>query len=206
VNILKISIVYYSLYGHTHRLAEAVAEGVNEVKGADLKLYRIPETLSEDALNKKGALEAQKEIVLPPTCTLDDLASSDAIIFGAPTYLGCFCGQMHQFMDSTGPLWEKNALVGKVGSVFTSTGSQHGGQEAALLSFHTTLLHHGMIIVGLPYTFVGQRRTDEITGGTPYGASTVVGTKGERWPSQNELDGAKFQGKYVAEIAAKLCP
>jgi len=203
---LKISIVYYSLYGHTHRLAEAVAEGVNEVKGADLKLYRIPETLSEDALNKKGALEAQKEIVLPPTCTLDDLASSDAIIFGAPTYLGCFCGQMHQFMDSTGPLWEKNALVGKVGSVFTSTGSQHGGQEAALLSFHTTLLHHGMIIVGLPYTFVGQRRTDEITGGTPYGASTVVGTKGERWPSQNELDGAKFQGKYVAEIAAKLCP
>lgn len=203
---MKISIVYYSLYGHTHRLAEAVAEGVNEVKGADLKLYRIPETLSEDALNKKGALEAQKEIVLPPTCTLDDLASSDAIIFGAPTYLGCFCGQMHQFMDSTGPLWEKNALVGKVGSVFTSTGSQHGGQEAALLSFHTTLLHHGMIIVGLPYTFVGQRRTDEITGGTPYGASTVVGTKGERWPSQNELDGAKFQGKYVAEIAAKLCP
>lgn len=203
---MKISIVYYSLYGHTHRLAEAVAEGVNEVKGADLKLYRIPETLSEDALNKKGALEAQKEIVLPPTCTLDDLASSNAIIFGAPTYLGCFCGQMHQFMDSTGPLWEKNALEGKVGSVFTSTGSQHGGQEAALLSFHTTLLHHGMIIVGLPYTFVGQRRTDEITGGTPYGASTVVGTKGERWPSQNELDGAKFQGKYVAEIAAKLCP
>ena len=201
---MKVVIVYYSLYGHVHQMAEAVAEGVKQVKGADAVMFRVPETLTDEILNKMGASEAQKKFAHIPVCTVNDLASADAIIFGTPTRFGNMCGQMRQFLDATGGLWAKGALVGKVGSVFTSSATQHGGQESTILTFYTNLLHHGMVVVGLPYSFEGQSRLDEITGGSPYGASTIAGTKGERMPSENELNAARFQGKHVAEIAAKL--
>ncbi|MGO9139758.1 MAG: NAD(P)H:quinone oxidoreductase [Syntrophales bacterium] len=201
---MKILVVYYSMYGHIHRMAEAVAEGARTVKGADVFQYRVPETLSEEILGKMGALEEQKGIAHIPVCTVDELAAADAIIFGTPTRFGNMCGQMRQFLDATGGLWVKGALVGKVGSVFTSSATQHGGQESTILTFHTYLLHQGMVVVGLPYSFDGQMRIDEITGGSPYGASTIAGTQGERLPSKNELNAARFQGRHVAEIAAKL--
>lgn len=201
---MKVLIVYYSMYGHVHRMAEAVMEGAKEVKGADVSMCRVPETLPDEVLKKMGALEAQKSFAHIPVCAVDDLASADAIIFGTPTRFGNMCGQMRQFLDATGGLWAKGALVGKVGSVFTSSATQHGGQESTILTFYTNLLHHGMVVVGLPYAFAGQMRIDEITGGSPYGASTIVGPKGERMPSENELHAARFQGKFVAEIAAKL--
>ena len=185
-------------------MAEAVAEGVREVPGAEAVLRRVPETLSEEILQKMGAIEPQKAFAHIPECTVAELESADAIIFGTPTRFGNMCGQMRQFLDATGGLWAKGALVGKVASVFTSSATQHGGQESTILSFHITLLHHGMIIAGLPYAFQGQTRTDEITGSSPYGASTIAGGKGERQPSDNELAAARFQGKYVAEIAGKL--
>jgi len=201
---MKILIVYYSMYGHIHRMALAVAEGAEEVPGTEVLLRRVPETLSEDVLGKMGALDARKAMAGIPVCTLAELGSADAVIFGTPTRFGNMCGQMRQFLDSTGGLWAKGALVGKVGSVFTSSGTQHGGQESTLLSFHITLLHHGMIVVGLPYSFQGQTTIDEMSGGSPYGASTIAGPTGGRMPSENELAGARFQGKYVASIAAKL--
>ena len=201
---MKVLIVYYSMYGHIHRMAEAVAEGIREVPGAEAVLRRVPETLSEEVLGKMGALEAQKAMAHVPVCTVGELASADAVIFGAPTRFGNMCGQMRQFLDGTGKLWAKGALVGKVGSVFTSSGTQHGGQESTILSFHITLLHHGMVLVGLPYSFVGQTRIDEMTGGSPYGASTIVGGKGERMPSENELAGARYQGRHATSIASKL--
>ncbi len=201
---MKVLIVYYSVYGHIHRMAEAVAEGVKEVKGAEAEMKRVQETLPPEMLKKIGAIEAQKAFAHVPICTIDDLASADAIIFGTPTRFGNMCGQMRQFLDATGPLWVKGSLVGKVGSVFTSSATQHGGQESTILSFHITLLHQGMIIAGLPYTFQGQNRIDEITGGSPYGASTITGNTGERMPSENELAAARFQGKHVATIASKL--
>jgi NAD(P)H dehydrogenase (quinone) len=201
---MKILIVYYSMYGHVHRLAQAVAEGVSEVPGAEALLRRVPETLSQEVLGKMGAVEPQKSMAGVPVCSVDELAAADAIIFGTPTRFGNMCGQMRQFLDATGQLWLKGALVGKAGSVFTSSNTQHGGQESTILSFHITLLHQGMVIVGLPYTFAGQMRGDEITGGSPYGTSTIAGTQGERSPSDNELAAARFQGKHVAQIAAKL--
>jgi NAD(P)H dehydrogenase (quinone) len=201
---MKILIVYYSTYGHVHKMAEAVAEGVREIDGAEAVMRRVPETLPEDVLQKMGAIEAQKSMSHVPIGTVDELASADAIIFGTPTRFGNMCGQMRQFLDATGQLWAKGALVGKVGSVFTSSATQHGGQESTILSFHITLLHHGFVVVGLPYTFQGQTRIDEITGGSPYGASTIAGGSGERMPSSNELDAARFQGKHVATIASKL--
>jgi NAD(P)H dehydrogenase (quinone) len=197
---MKILIVFYSAWGHVYTMAKAVAEGVAGVKGAAAVLRRVPETLSETMQKQLGIIN----MIEVPVCTLDDLASADAIIFGTPTRYGNMCGQMRTFLDGTGPLWVKGALVGKAGSVFTSSGTQHGGQESTILSFHTTLLHHGMVIVGLPYSFEGQSRTDEITGGSPYGASTIAGGKGDRRPSENELAAARFQGKHVAEITAKL--
>jgi len=201
---MKVLILFYSMYGHIYKMAEAVAKGVNEVSTAEAILRRVPETLSEEILNKMKASEAQKAFSHIPVCTLDELASADAIIFGTPTRFGNMCGQMRQFLDSTGSLWAQAALVGKVGSVFTSSNTQHGGQESTILSFYNTLLHHGMIIVGLPYTFQGQMRIDEITGSSPYGASTIAGPKGERMPSENELEAARFQGRHVANIALKL--
>jgi len=201
---MKVLIVFYSMYGHIYRMAEAVAEGVKEVKGAEVELRRVPETLPEEVLKGMGAVEAQKSFTHIPICTVDELSSADAIIFGTPTRFGNMCGQMRQFLDATGQLWANGALVGKVGSVFTSSATQHGGQESTILSFHITLLHQGMIIVGLPYAFQGQMRIDEITGGSPYGSSTIAGGKGERNPSENELAAARFQGKHVAMIASKL--
>jgi NAD(P)H dehydrogenase (quinone) len=202
---MKILIVYYSMYGHIHRLAQAVAEGVGEVAGAEAVLRRVPETLPADVLEKMGALEPQKAMAGVPVCSMHELAAADAIIFGTPTRFGNMCGQMRQFLDATGQLWIKGSLVGKAGSVFTSSNTQHGGQESTILSFHITLLHQGMVIVGLPYTFAGQMRDDEITGCSPYGTSTVAGAKGDRTPSTNELEAARFQGRHVAAIAAKLC-
>lgn len=201
---MNVSIVYYSMYGHIYRMAESVKKGADGVNGAVVRIFRVPETLPEEVLQKMGALDSQKAQAQVPVCKLEDLASADAIIFGTPTRFGNMCGQMRQFLDSTGGLWSKNALVGKVGSVFTSSATQHGGQESTILSFHFTLLHHGMIIVGLPYTFAGQMRIDEMTGSSPYGASTIAGDDGKRMPSKNELDAARFQGKHVAEIATKM--
>jgi NAD(P)H dehydrogenase (quinone) len=201
---MKVLIVYYSLYGHIAKMADAVAEGVREVPGAVAEIKRVPETLSDDILDKMGALEVQQSMANIPVCTVDDLANADAIIFGTPTRFGNMCGQMRQFMDSTGKLWMQGSLVGKVGSVFASSATQHGGQESTIISFHLTLLHQGMIIVGLPYTFQGQMGVGEITGCSPYGASTIAGSDGSRLPSANELSGAKFQGRHVATIASKL--
>lgn len=201
---MKVLIVYYSMYGHVHRMAEAMVEGVKTVSGAEVVMRRVPETLPPDVLAQMGAVEAQKKFQHIPVATVDELAAADAIIFGTPTRFGNMCGQMRQFLDATGQLWAKGALVGKVGSVFTSTATQHGGQESTLLSFHITLLHHGMVVVGLPYSFQGQMRNDEITGGSPYGASTIAGTQGERTPTENELQAARFQGAHVATIASKL--
>lgn len=201
---MKVLIPFYSLYGHIYKMAQAVAEGAAQVEGAEVELRRVPETLPVEVLEKMGAVEAQKGMAHIPVCTADELAEADAIIFGTPTRFGNMCGQMRQFLDSTGKLWQSGALVGKVGSVFVSTATQHGGQESTILSFHITLLHQGMVVVGLPYTFQGQMRIDEITGGSPYGATTIAGGQGERMPSDNELEAAKFQGQHVGAIAKKL--
>lgn len=201
---MKVLIVYYSMYGHTHRMAQAVAEGVQEVSGAQAVLRRVPETLPTDILQAMGATSAQKDMARVPVCTVEELAQADAIIFGTPTRFGNMCGQMRQFLDATGQLWLKGNLVGKVASVFTSSATQHGGQETTILTFLVTLMHQGMLIAGLPYSFPGQMRNDEITGGSPYGASTIAGVKGERLPTANELAAAKFQGKHVAELASRL--
>ena len=201
---MKVLIVYYSMYGHVHKMAQAVAEGVRSVSGAEAVLRRVPETLPANVLENMGAVEAQKSMESVPICTVDELAAADAVIFGTPTRFGNMCGQMRQFLDATGQLWAKGALVGKVGSVFASSNTQHGGQESTILSFHITLLHQGFVIVGLPYAFQGQMRIDEITGGSPYGASTIAGPSGERSPSENELEAARFQGSHVATIASRL--
>jgi len=201
---MKVLVVYYSLYGHIHRMAEAVGEGARQVEGAEVVIKRVPETLPSDVIAAMGAADAQKSMAHVPVCSVDDLAAADAIAFGTPTRFGNMCGQMRQFLDATGQLWFKGTLVGKAGTVFASSATQHGGQESTILSFHTTLLHHGMVVTGLPYTFQGQTRIDELTGGSPYGASTIAGGKGERMPSENELDAARFQGRHLASIAAKL--
>jgi NAD(P)H dehydrogenase (quinone) len=201
---MKILVLYYSTYGHLYKMAQAIVEGATQVNGADVVLRRVPETLPEEVLKNMGALDAQQAQANIPICTVEELANADAIIFGTPTRFGNMCGQMRQFLDSTGQLWSQGALVGKVGSVFASTATQHGGQEATLLSFHITLLHHGMVVVGLPYAFAGQTTIDEISGGSPYGATTIAGPSGERMPSENELAAARFQGNHVAKITAKL--
>lgn len=200
----RIVVAYHSMYGHVRRMAEAIADGAGEVAGVDVAIRRVPETLPDAVLAAMGALEAQRAQAQVPICTMDELAAADGIIFGAPTRFGNMSGQMRQFLDGAGGLWAKSALVGKVGSVFTSSATQHGGQESTLLSFHATLLHLGMVVVGLPYSFQGQMRIDEITGCSPYGASTIAGGRGERMPSENELAGARFQGRHVAAIAKKL--
>ena len=201
---MKVLIVYYSMYGHIYKMAEAIAEGVRQVPGCEAVIKRVPETLSPEILGMMGAVDAQKSMAHIPVVTVDDLVAADAIIFGTPTRFGNMCGQMRQFLDATGGLWVKGALVGKVGSVFASSATQHGGQESTILSFHITLLHQGMVIVGLPYAFAGQMGVTELTGGSPYGATTITGGQGERMPSDNELAGARFQGAHVATIAKKL--
>jgi len=201
---MKILVVYYSMYGHVYQMMQAAVEGARSVKGAEVALRRVPETLPQDVLEKMGALEGQKTQAAVEICTPADMAAADAVIFGTPTRFGNMCGQMRQFLDSTGGLWLKGSMLGKVGSVIVSSASQHGGQESTLLSFHLTLLHHGMLVAGLPYAFQGQASITEMSGCSPYGATTIAGNKGERQPSPNELAGAKFQGKYVAQLAERL--
>jgi len=201
---VKVLIVYYSMYGHIHRMAQAVAEGVHAVPGAEAVLRRVPETLPEAVLQAMGAVDAQKTMADVPMCDVKELDAADAIIFGTPTRFGNMCGQMRQFLDSTGQLWAQGTLIGKPGSVFSSSAMQHGGQESTILSFHITLMHHGMVVVGLPGTFPGLGRIDEVSGCSFYGASTIVGAQGQRLPSENELAGARFQGRHVAAIAKKL--
>jgi len=195
----KVLVLYYSMYGHIETMAEAVAEGARSVKGTEVTIRRVPELMSEEAARKAGAKLDQAASV----ATVDELAKYDAIIFGTPTRFGNMCAQMRNFLDQTGRLWQKGSLVGKVGSVFTSTATQHGGQETTITSFHTTLLHHGMIIVGVPYTCPQIGIMTEITGGSPYGASCLAGSDGSRKPSENELKIARFQGAHVAEVAKK---
>jgi NAD(P)H dehydrogenase (quinone) len=201
---MKIYIFFYSMYGHMYRMAKAAAEGASRVKGAEVKVFRIPETLPMEVLEQMGAVEAQKALADIPVAEVDDLADADGIILGVPTRYGNMCGQMRQFLDGTLNLWSKHALVGKVGSVMSSSATQHGGQETTIVSTHYTLLHLGMIIVGLPYSFEGQMGVEEIKGSSPYGASTIVGPNGERMPSENELEAARYQGQRVAEITKKL--
>ncbi len=201
---MKVQVIFYSMYGHIHQMAVAVANGAREVEGAEVSLYQVPELVPEEALERTGAKAARQEFVHVPVAVPGQMAEADAIIFGTPTRFGNMCAQMRNFLDQTGQMWAKGALVGKVGSVFTSTASQHGGQETTITSFHSTLLHHGMIIVGVPYTEQRLLTMTEITGGSPYGASTLAGADGSRQPTENELAIARFQGSHVAEIARKL--
>jgi NAD(P)H dehydrogenase (quinone) len=201
---MKIKIVFYSMYGHIYRMAEAVAEGAREVEGAEVELLQVPELVPDEVLEKSGAKKARQAFAHVPIAKPNDLANADAIIFGTPTRFGNMCAQMRNFLDQTGGLWARNALVGKVGSVFTSSNTQHGGQETTIVSFHTTLLHHGMVLVGVPYSETRQSTVDEITGGSPYGASTIAAPDGSRMPSENELAIARFQGRHVAAMAKKL--
>ncbi len=200
----NVQIVFYSMYGHIYTMAEAVAEGVRSVAGCSAELLQVPELMPDAMLEKFGAKAARAVFAHIPAATVDRLAEADAIIFGTPTRFGNMCAQMRNFLDQTGGLWMKGALVGKVGSVFASTGTQHGGQETTITSFHSTLLHQGMVIVGVPYAEARLTNMEEITGGTPYGATTLAGPDGSRRPSENELAIARYQGAHVAKIAAKL--
>jgi len=195
----KVLILYYSSYGHIETMAQAVAEGVREA-GAEVVIKRVPELVPEEIARKSGFKLDQAA----PIATVDELPGYDAIIIGVPTRFGNMPAQMKNFLDQTGGLWFQGRLIGKVGSVFTSTATQHGGQESTILSTHTVLLHQGMVIVGLPYSFQGQMTLAEITGGSPYGASTIAAGDGSRQPSENELAGARYQGRHVAQIASKL--
>jgi NAD(P)H dehydrogenase (quinone) len=196
----KILVLYYSMYGHIERMAEAVAEGALSVPRTEVTIKRVPELVPPDVAKKAGAKLDQKA----PIAQVSELADYDAIIFGVPTRFGNMAAQMRNFLDQTGGLWAKGALIGKVGSVFTSTATQHGGQETTITSTHATLLHHGMVIAGVPYSCAELSNMNEITGGSPYGAGTLAGGDGSRQPSENELAIARFQGRHVAEIAAKL--
>lgn len=192
-------VLYYSSYGHVERMSQAVAEGVREA-GVEAVVKRVAETVPEDAARKAGFKLDQSA----PIATVAELADYDAVIFGTPTRFGNMSAQMKTFIDQAGQLWMSGALVGKVGSVFTSSATQHGGQESTILTFHPVLLHLGFVIVGLPYAFQGQMGTSEVMGNSPYGASTIAGGDGSRQPSKVELDGARWQGRHVAQIAAKL--
>ena|SRR5690625_1060617 len=196
----KVLVLYYSFYGHIEKMAEAVAEGARQVPGAEVVVKRVPETIPEDILKNAGAKLDQAA----PVATPEELADYDAIIFGSGTRYGSVVAQMRNFLDQTGGLWAQGKLVGKVGSVFTASATQHGGQESTILTFHPTLLHHGMVVVGLPYSCAEQMGIEEIKGGSPYGASTITGGEGERWPSEPELNMARYQGRHVTEIATKL--
>ncbi|HTZ33228.1 MAG TPA: NAD(P)H:quinone oxidoreductase [Methylomirabilota bacterium] len=201
---IKVQVIFYSMYGHVYKMAEAVAEGVRQVPGADVSVYQVPELIPDHILEKYGAKSAKASMATIPVATVDHLTDAHAIIFGTPTRFGNMAAQMRSFLDQTGQLWLKGALIGKVGSVFASTGTQHGGQETTITSFHTTLLHHGMVIVGVPYSESGLMYMSDVTGGTPYGATTMAGADGSRQPTENELKIARYQGKHVAEITSKL--
>ncbi|MGB9929213.1 MAG: NAD(P)H:quinone oxidoreductase type IV [Methanosarcina sp.] len=205
--MVRVNIIFYSMYGHIYKLAEAVAEGAREVEGAEVKIYQVPETLPDDVIEKMGAVEQKKLFSHIPVVTREMypeiLGEADALIFGTPTRYGMMTAQMRALFDGLGNLWSEDSFVGKVGSAFTSSDTQHGGQESTILTTHITLLHLGMVIVGLPYSEKRQTRMDEITGGSPYGVSTIAGGN-TRQPSENELAMARYQGKFVTEIAKKL--
>jgi NAD(P)H dehydrogenase (quinone) len=196
----RILVLYHSTYGHVEAMAKAMAEGVRAVGGTEVDIRRVPELVPEEVARNAGYKLDQEA----PIAQVDDLPAYDAIIVGVGTRYGRMASQMANFLDQTGGLWARGALNGKVGSAFTSTATQHGGQETTLMAIHTNLMHLGMVCVGLPYSFAGQMTLDEITGGTPYGATTIAGGDGSRQPSKNELEGARFQGRLVAEIAGKL--
>lgn len=196
----RILVLYYSMYGHIESMADAVAEGARGVDGVNVDVKRVPETMPEDVAREAGAKLDQTA----PVASVNELADYDAIIFGTPTRFGNMAGQMRNFLDQVGGLWAKGAFENMVGSVFASTGSQHGGQETTLTSFHTTLFHLGMVLVGVPYSCQKQMTLEEMTGGSPYGATTIAGGDGSRQPSDNELAIARFQGRHVAEITHKL--
>lgn len=200
----KIQVVFYSMYGHIHRMAQAVAEGAGQVEGAEVQLYQVQELVPMEALERTGALAARAAFASVPVIEPLQLGQSDAVIFGTPTRFGMMCAQMRNLLDQTGALWAKGALINKVGSVFTSSNTQHGGQETTIVSFHATLLHHGMIVVGVPYSEPGISAMGEMNGGSPYGASTIAASDGSRQPSESELTVARAQGKRVAEITLAL--
>jgi NAD(P)H dehydrogenase (quinone) len=204
--MVKVNVIFHSIYGHIYRMAEAIAEGAREVEGAEVEIYQVPETLPNEVLEKMGAIDTKKLFAHIPMLTRDMyedvLAGADALIFGTPTRYGMMTAEMRTVLDGLGGLWSGDAFVGKVGSVFTSSQTQHGGQESTILTFHVSLLHLGMVIVGLPYSEKRQTRMDEITGGSPYGASTIAGDG--RQPSENELAMARYQGRHVAQIAKKI--
>jgi NAD(P)H:quinone oxidoreductase type IV len=201
---MEIQVIFYSMYGHVYQMAEAVVQGVEQLKGTRVSLYQVPELIPDEALERVGAKQTRQAFAHVPVAEPAQLAQADAIIYGTPTRFGNMCAQMRNFLDRTGQLWQADALVGKVGSVFASTGTQHGGQETTITSFHSTLLHLGMIIVGLPYSEKRQLVMDQITGGSPYGATTLAASDGSRQPSQNELEMARFQGLHVAKITKAL--
>jgi NAD(P)H dehydrogenase (quinone) len=201
---VKVQVIFYSMYGHIYKMAQAIAEGAKQVPGAEVSVYQVAELMPDDVLEKYGAKAAKASFANVPLATVDKLPEADALIFGTPTRFGNMAAQMRNFLDQTGQLWMKGALVGKVGSVFASTATQHGGQETTITSFHTTLLHQGMIIVGVPYAEEGLMHMDQVSGGTPYGATTMAGPDGSRQPTEIELKIARYQGKHVTEIAAKL--
>lgn len=201
---MKILVLFYSTYGHVYNMAKAIVEGAQEIEGVQVILKQVPETLNTDILSMIGADKTRAEFAHIPIADPMELAEYDGIILGAPTRYGMMASQMKAFLDGTGSLWAKGALVGKVGGAFSSSATQHGGQESTILGFHTVMLHHGMVIAGLPYTFAGQSILSEVTGGSPYGASVVAGNGKNHQPTENELNGARFQGKYVAGLVKKL--
>ena len=201
---IKVHVIFYSMYGHVWKMAEAEAEGARQISGAEVQVFQVAETLPQELLAKMGAVEAKKAFAHIPRADPNRLPEADALIIGSPTRYGSACAQVQSFFDATGQLWATGALVGKVGGVFTSTATQHGGQETTLISMQTFFFHQGMIVVGVPYSEQRLLNMNEITGGSPYGASTLAGPRGERQPSENELGIARFQGKHIAEIAARL--
>ena len=202
--MITVQVVFYSMYGHVYEMAQEIVSGASGVAGATVDLYQVQELIPEDRLEASGAKAARDAFAHVPVIKPAQLAEADAVVFGTPTRFGNMCAQMRNLLDQTSQLWMKGALAGKVGSVFVSTATQHGGQETTITSFHTTLLHHGMILVGVPYTEQRLLEMGEITGGTPYGATTIAGSDGSRWPSDNERAIARFQGRHVAEIASRL--
>lgn len=201
---VKVQVVFYSMYGHIHQMAEAIAEGAREVEGVEVELYQVPELVPDEALKRSGADKKRAVFAHIPFADVHKLPEADAIIFGSPTRFGNMCAQMRNFLDQCGGIWSQGLMVNKVGSVFTSTNTQHGGQETTFNGFFTNLLHFGMVIVGVPFTESRLSNTETVSGGTPYGASTVGSGDGSRYPTENELAIARFQGKHVATIAKQL--
>lgn len=201
---MRVHVIFYSTYGHVWQMAEAIADGARQVGGAEVSLFQVPELIPDEVLERIGAKAAREQFAHIPVATPEVMLDADAILFGTPTRFGNMAAQMKNYLDQTGQMWAKGALIGKVGSVFTSTATQHGGQETTITSFHTVLLHHGFILVGLPYSCQELLNMDEILGGSPYGAATLAGSTGARQPSALELSMARYQGRHVAEITARL--